>query len=74
MLDANMFYNLDIQCFNRLMGSCQSFDGSDSQDNSGGGICKCRNLDRICLSRNDVVLCLVKLSAVTASQDERRGQ
>ncbi len=63
-----------MQCFRRLRGSCQSFDGFDIQEIKGGGICKCRNLDSICFSRKAVVFCLVKLSAVTASQDERRGQ
>jgi hypothetical protein len=63
-----------MQCFRRLRGSCQSFDGFDIQEVKGGRICKCRYLDSICFSRNAVVFCLVKLSAVTASQDERRGQ
>ncbi len=63
-----------MQCFKRLRESCQSFDGFDNQEIRGGGVCRCRNLDSICFSRNDVVFCLVKLSAVIASQDERRGQ
>jgi hypothetical protein len=61
---------MNITWFKSMMGRSQSLTRFESHDDNGLGTLRSANLDKICFSRNEDVLALVKLSVVVGSHEE----